>query len=165
DTIVQAFLETSSGIPELGIRERHDLRLILRDGEIVLAFARMPAESSYVSNCSQGGRELPLAVADLPLRVTRFAAEIDARLSRFGPRLYSLDLGVGRSGKIWIYELNTMPGIVWDDNLPQNKPLHRKMQSLVAGWLDSASSPAVSARGVLGVPAARSDALSEAALA
>ncbi|MEM7588022.1 MAG: hypothetical protein AAF560_31830, partial [Acidobacteriota bacterium] len=99
DTIVQAFLETSSGIPELGIRERHDLRLILRDGEIVLAFARKPAESSDVRKCSQGGRELPLAVADLPWRVTRFAAEIDARLSRFGPRLYSLDLGVGRSGK------------------------------------------------------------------
>ena len=137
--ILQPFLETDSGIPELGIHGRHDLRLILRNGEIVLAFARLPAEASYVSNCSQGGREVPLAVADLPGRIVGFAADIDTRLSAFGPRLYSLDLGVGRSGKLWIYELNTMPGIVWDRKTPENHVLHERMHRIVADWLDSSS--------------------------
>ncbi len=137
DYILQYFLETRSGIPELGIHERHDLRLILCDGEIVLAFARMPKAGSYVSNCSQGGREVPLAVRDLPERVTRFAASVDDRLRHFGPRLYSLDLGIGLSGKIWIYELNTMPGIVWDDEVPENKTLHTTMHRVVAGWLEA----------------------------
>ena len=143
DYIVQSFLETGSGIPELGIHERHDLRLIVRNGEIVLAFARMPAAASYVSNCSQGGREMPLAIANLPDFVVRFAADIDARLCHFGPRLYSLDLGIGHSRKIWIYELNTMPGIVWDDKLPENKPLHLNMHRILADWLSAASQQAI----------------------
>ncbi len=137
DYILQLFLETRSGIPELGIHERHDLRLIVRDGEIVLAFARMPATDSYISNCSQGGREVPLAVQELPEAVTRFAVGVDDRLRQFGPRLYSLDLGFGSSGKIWIYELNTMPGIVWDDQLPENMTLHTTMHRIVAGWLET----------------------------
>lgn len=139
DYILQAFLETGSGIPELGIDERHDLRLILCNGEIVLAFVRMPAAGSYVSNCSQGGREVPIDVEQLPARVRRFAFDIDAQLDPFGSRLYSLDLGIGRSGKIWIYELNTMPGIVWDDDLPENKPLHRSMHHILAAWLAAVS--------------------------
>lgn len=135
DYIVQPFLETNSGIPELGIRERHDLRLIVCDGRIELAFARLPESGSYLSNCSQGGRELPLDPEDLPPRPTELAQRIDEHLSRFGPRLYSLDIGIGRSGKLWIFELNTMPGIAWDDRVPENRPLHESMHRLVARWL------------------------------
>ena len=140
DYILQAFLETRCGLPELGIDGRHDVRLILRDGEIMLAFARLPASGRFISNCCQGGRELPLTVDDLPDRVIRFAADIDSRLRHFGPRLYSLDLGVGRSGKIWIYELNTMPGIVWDHRRPENISLHQNMHHVLASWLSSALS-------------------------
>ena len=136
DYLVQAFLETRSGIPELGISERHDLRLLLRNGELVQAFARVPATGSYLSNFSQGGRELPIKLDDLPSRIRQFAAEIDASLSDFGPRFFSLDVGIGRSGKIWIYELNTMPDVVWDDRLPEGKPRHRLMHELIAAWLD-----------------------------
>ena len=138
DYILQAFLETRDGIPELGIHCRHDLRLIVCDGQVVLAFVRLPTGESLVSNCSQGGREVPLSVRRLPARIIRFACSVDARLQPFGPRLYSLDLGIGRTGKIWIYELNTMPGIVWDDLLPANKPLHQKMHRILANWLGSA---------------------------
>ena len=138
DYVLQAFLETENGWPELGIYGRHDLRLILRDGEIVLAFVRLPASGSYVSNCSQGGREVPLRIEQLPRRLADFAAQVDARLRGFGPRFYSLDIGLGRSGKIWIYELNTMPGIVWDAARPENQPLHRAMHGFLADWLVSA---------------------------
>lgn len=135
DYIVQPFLETGSGIPELGIRGRHDLRLIVCNGRIELCFARQPGEGSYLSNCSQGGRELPLEPDRLPVRVTELARRIDERLSGFGPRLYSLDIGIGRSGKLWIFELNTMPGIAWDEHKPENRPLHEKMHRIVARWL------------------------------
>lgn len=138
--ILQAFLETSDGVPVLGISGRHDLRLILRDGEIVLAFARQPETGSYVSNCSQGGREIPLSTEQLPERLRQFAADVDKHLRCFGPRLYSLDVGFGRSGKIWIYELNTMPGIVWDSTRPENKPLHLEMHRILADWLASSVS-------------------------
>ena len=148
--VAQAFLETGSGIPALGLRGRHDLRLIVRHGEIVLAFARLPAAGSYIANCSAGGHEIPLDVADLPVDAVRLAAAVDARLSAFGPRLYSLDLGVGQSGKFWIYELNTMPGIVWDEALPVNKAMHATMHQIVADWLDAASRPTPAA--VLAAP-------------
>lgn len=143
DYILQAFLETNHGFPELGIHGRHDVRLILRDGEIMLAFARVPEEGSYVSNCSRGGREIPLGIQQLPERLRQFATEVDTLLSDFGPRLYSLDVGVGRSGKLWIYELNTMPGIVWDSQLHENKPMHQEMHGIVADWLAKAAPEAL----------------------
>ncbi len=138
DYIIQPFLETGAGIPELGISGRHDLRLIICDGDIVLAFARVAASGSYLCGYAQGGREMRFDVNRLPARLVEFAWMVDAKLLPFGPRLYSLDIGVGRSGKIWIYELNTMPGIVWNQGDEESRALHGGMHDLVARWLHRA---------------------------
>ena len=133
--VIQPFLETHAGIPELGIQGRHDLRLILCNGEVVLAFVRVAAAGAYLCGFHQGGREIRVAPDRLPDRLLELAAMVDAQLAPYGPRLYSLDVGIGRSGKIWIYELNTMPGIVWDQQSAESRALHGKMHRIVAGWL------------------------------
>ena len=132
DYIVQPFLETNAGVPELDITGRHDLRMIICDGHIVLTYASMPAEGSYVSRCSH---EIEIDMKQLPERLVDFATMVDDHLCHYGSRLYALDIGIGRSGKIWIYELNTMPGIVWDEKIPESKALFGKMQRILARWL------------------------------
>ncbi len=138
DYVIQPLLETRGGIPELGIRGRHDLRMIICDGDIVLAFARVAAEGSFLCSFHEGGREIRLDVDRLPGRLRDLAAMVDSQLLRYGPRLYSLDVGIGRSGKIWIYELNTMPGIVWDRRSAESVALHAGMHRVVARWLHRA---------------------------
>ena len=135
DYVIQPFLETCAGIPELGVDGRHDLRLIVCDGDVVLAFVRVAAEGSYLCSFQQGGREIRVDVDRLPVRLLELVAMVDARLLPYGPRLYSLDVGFGRSGKIWIYELNTMPGVVWDRRSAQSRALHGRMHRIVARWL------------------------------
>lgn len=113
--IVQPLLESDAGIPELNIPGRHDLRLLLYNGEIIQFFARLPALHSYVSNKSHGGKLFYYDLHQLPEKFQALALRVDTRLQHYGPRFYSIDVGVGRSGKLWIYELNTMPGIVWEE--------------------------------------------------
>ena len=138
DYVIQPLLETRGGISELGIKGRHDLRLIVRGGDVALAFVRVAAEGSYLCGFHQGGREIRLDVDRLPGRLVELAATVDTRLLPYGPRLYSLDVGIGRSGKIWIYELNTMPGIVWDRRSAESRALHGRMHRVVARWLQGA---------------------------
>lgn len=112
--IVQPLMESDSGIPELGIPGRHDLRMLVYNGEIMDFFVRVAASDTFICNQSHGGRISYFQLHELSERFRDIAREVDQTLSEYMPRYYSVDVGVGRSGKIWVYELNTMPGVVWN---------------------------------------------------
>lgn len=112
--IVQPLMESNVGIPELGIEGRHDLRILIYNGEIKDFFIRVAATDSFICNQSHGGQISYFQPEELPERFRETAQQVDALLSHYTPRYYSVDVGVGRSGKIWVYELNTMPGVVWN---------------------------------------------------
>ncbi len=112
--IVQPIMDSDSGIPELGVSGRHDLRMLMYNGEIMDFFVRVAPDNNFICNQSHGGRIAYFPLHDLPERFRKVAQEVDQSLSQYMPRYYSIDVGVGRSGKLWVYELNTMPGIVWN---------------------------------------------------
>ena len=64
--------------------------------------------------------------------------KIDETLRQYGPRLYSVDAGVGRSGKIWLYELNTMPGIVWESENAPDQSRYKRVHKAVVEMLKTA---------------------------
>lgn len=135
--IVQPFLESDAGIPELNIPGRHDLRMLVYNGEIIQLFARTPAANSYVSNYACGGKILHFEINQLPKKFRELALIVDERLRRYRPRLYSVDAGIGRSGKIWLYELNTMPGIVWEEEHMAHKPKYVRVHGVITEMLKS----------------------------
>lgn len=112
--IVQPLMESDSGIPDLGIPGRHDLRMLIYNGEIMDFFVRVAASDNFICNQSHGGRISYFQLNELPEQFKAIAHEVDQSLSNYMPRYYSIDVGVGRSGKLWVYELNTMPGVVWN---------------------------------------------------
>ncbi len=114
DYIVQPLMDSDSGIPELGISGRHDLRMLIYNGEIMDFFIRVAPGNNFICNQSHGGRISYFQLHDLPERFRTIAHQVDQSLSHFMPRYYSVDVGVGQSGKLWVYELNTMPGVVWN---------------------------------------------------
>lgn len=135
--IVQPFLESDTGIPELDVQGRHDLRMLVDNGEIIQLFVRVPAPNSHISSYAAGGKIRHFAVEQLPEKFRKVALAVDERLSHFVPRLYSVDVGLGRSGKIWIYELNTMPGIVWEEEHIADKPKYIRVHKAIADMLKS----------------------------
>lgn len=137
DYIIQPLIESSCGIPSLNIDGRHDLRMMICNGEILQFFVRIPTKDSFISNKRHGGTLFYYELSELPQQMVDLAKEVDKRLSQYSPRIYSIDVGVGKSGKIWIYELNTMPGIVWEEKSELDKEKNIEIHQALVGVLQS----------------------------
>ena len=114
------------------------MRMLVYNGNIIQLFVRVPAPDYYISSYASGGKILHYDIQQVPGRCREVALRIDERLNHHIPRLYSIDVGIGRSGKVWLYELNTMPGIVWEEENAADKTkymhVHRKITEMLASY-------------------------------
>ncbi len=110
--IVQAFIDTSGGIPGV-IEGMHDLRLHSINGDMALAFVRTPPLGKFLANVSQGGKQITIPNDQVPAEAMKIFYDIDQRLSHFRPRVYSVDLGRDADGSWKVIELNSKPGVSW----------------------------------------------------
>lgn len=120
--VVQPFLETKEGIPELGISQRHDLRLIMMNGRAVYAEARSFNPSKVANEddevfCPKGDAcdTSVISIEKIPPSFIDTAKKVDELISDFKHRVYSVDMGRGSSGQPYIFELNTRFSIGWSD--------------------------------------------------
>ncbi len=109
--IAQAFIDTSGGIPGL-TDTLHDFRMIIADGDILLACLRTPPDGSLLSNTALGGSIRAVRHALRPKEAERFVSIVDQTLKQFGHRLYSIDCCRDKSGKWYVLELNDQPGLM-----------------------------------------------------
>lgn len=107
--LVQEFIETSAGVPGI-TNKRHDVRVVLANGELIAATLRTPPEGGLKSNIGYGGENRLLNVTDLPAELLAICKKIDKRLQPYGIfRLYSVDFGLTPNG--WrMFEANSTPG-------------------------------------------------------
>ena len=112
--LVQELIDTENGITGLA-EGRHDFRLVTVGGEIVAAFMRVPADGKYIANVAQGGDIHEIPLGQIPESAVDMFTEVDKEFARFPKRLYSLDLGLDRSGNWKIIELNAQPGLSIED--------------------------------------------------
>lgn len=108
---VQEYVETKGGIP--GIADgRHDLRVVIANGEAVISTLRTPPEGGLKSNVGYGGKTRLVAVEDIPTDLLGLCKKIDERLAPLGEeRFYSADFGLTAHG--WrLFEINAMPGTI-----------------------------------------------------
>ncbi len=113
-SVLQAFVDTSGGIPEVcdGI---HDLRIVYLNQKIIWSAYRVPSNDDFRANVALGGiiRELPKE--KIPPEVIAIGHEIGSKLSDDYDRpLFSIDFGIGRHGPI-IFELNDTIGLPQPD--------------------------------------------------
>ncbi|MCK4550774.1 MAG: hypothetical protein KAT91_02380, partial [Candidatus Aenigmarchaeota archaeon] len=133
--IVQPFLETSDGIPELGITGRHDLRVIIADGKPRQAYLRMPPEGGYISSMDFGGEIQYVNIEQIPSCFLDVVRTVDSELTSCKHKLYSIDMALGKSGKVWMYELNGKPGQVWDPSNPEDIEQTQKLHEIILDTL------------------------------
>lgn len=131
DYILQPFLETNNGISELGIDGRHDLRIIALNGEPKVAYVRQPIRDSLIINASYNGKIRYFEIEEIPDNFMELVSSIDLELTRFDPRIYSCDMAVGISGKVWVYEMNGKPGQVWNSENPVVVEKIKELQEVI----------------------------------
>ena len=113
--LVQEFIDSSAGIPGI-CRGYHDLRLVFINEKLIYAYARKPQKGGLLANLAQGGSLTIVPKNKLPktlVPVIKYANEV---FSTFDPRIYSIDFMFDKSGKPWIVELNSMPGLYFSPN-------------------------------------------------
>jgi glutathione synthase/RimK-type ligase-like ATP-grasp enzyme len=123
--ILQEFVDSSVGIPGV-MQGLHDLRLIYCDETLVYAYYRTPKPGSYLANVARGGKQTMLTEEEIPPTVWPIVRAVQAYYREFSPKIYTIDLIFDPSGKPWIVELNTMPGLYPDESeRPHIEKLYR----------------------------------------
>lgn len=114
DYIMQPFLDTSQGLPKLNIDGKYDLRIISFNDKQKITYARLPKENKLISNLVHGGKIIYFDISKVPLEFKETVKNIDLKLKHYNPRFYSCDMAKGKSGKVWLFEMNGKPGLVWN---------------------------------------------------
>ncbi len=108
--IAQEFVDTSGGIAEItgGI---HDLRLAIVNAKVVWSHVRVPPVGSLKANAAAGGVLTEVGLEKIPKNVLEIAEKIAKEFSeKYDNPTYSLDFGIDKSGKPYIYEINDQIG-------------------------------------------------------
>lgn len=108
---VQQFVDTSLGIP--GITSgHHDFRVIIVNGEAIIATLRTPPVGGLKSNIGYGGETRLIDIEDVPLELRALCHDVDRALEELGAeRFYSADFGHTDAGWV-LFEINAMPGMI-----------------------------------------------------
>tara|TARA_Y100000310_G_scaffold242976_1_gene247304 strand:- start:13572 stop:14516 length:945 start_codon:yes stop_codon:yes gene_type:complete len=110
NTIVQKFIDSSNGIKTLGIKGVHDLRIVTLSNKIDHAYVRRPRKG-LIANIAQGGYVTHINKKKLPKEVLNIVKNIDKRMKRYGPRLYTVDMIFDEKNKPIVTELESNPVI------------------------------------------------------
>jgi glutathione synthase/RimK-type ligase-like ATP-grasp enzyme len=113
--LIQEFVDSQAGIPGV-MTGLHDLRLIFSNEKLVYAYFRTPEAGSYLANVAQGGTQTMVSEKDLPPSVWEIVTAVQKYYQKYPHKIYTIDLIFDATGRPWIVELNTMPGLYPDES-------------------------------------------------
>ena len=101
------------------VKGAHDLRVMLVNDVPFHSFLRIPPEGELIANLSRGGRIKLISPDDLPQNLLDVLTVVSKKLERFDKKMYAIDFIFDNSGKPWIIEMNSRPGIALEkEELP-----------------------------------------------
>lgn len=108
--ILQEFIDTSNGIAHL-TPGKHDLRIVVINGEVVWCHIRVPAEGSLLANAAQGGNLTEVDYSKVPESVKKIVKIISHDFyNKYDNPMFSLDFGIDDKGTPKIFEINDQIG-------------------------------------------------------
>lgn len=108
--ILQEFVDTSHGIPNI-TPGKHDLRIVVVNGEVVWCHVRVPAEGTFLANAAQGGNLTEVDYNRVPESVKRIVEIVSKDFYKtYDNPIFSLDFGVNEKGEPKIFEINDQMG-------------------------------------------------------
>lgn len=113
--IAQEFAETSAGVEGI-VASRHDLRVVIANGQVVWCHVRTPAEGMLKANVAQGGniKELDYE-SQFPSSIKKIVEQVAPVFYRdYDNPIYSVDFGMTENGPV-IFEINDQIGYpLWE---------------------------------------------------
>lgn len=108
--VVQEFVDTSNGVK--GITDSmHDIRVVVLNGKPVWGHVRVPAKGKYTANAASGGVLTELNLKLLPDSILAIVETISKDFyQKYDNPIFSIDFGVDKSGKSYIFEINDQIG-------------------------------------------------------
>lgn len=108
--LAQEFIDTSAGVPGIAAG-LHDIRIVIINGEVVWSHVRVPPKGSFKSNVVSGGILLEIDYRKVPESIKEIVNQISRKFYfQYDNSIYSLDFGIGRDGKPYIFEINDQIG-------------------------------------------------------
>jgi len=137
--LVQEFIDTSGGIPELGIRGVHNLRLISVDSKIIGAIGRLPGQEGVVLRDDIYGKVyLPEELPDSMIKIADSVHNVLRGLPGEGKNVIAVDLmrGVNSTGNEVdvICEINHRPLRISDYDLITTQDDPKGVKWLAQQW-------------------------------
>lgn len=132
--IIQPFAKFDRGFLFKNNLESADIRLIYLGGKIVQSYIRVAKRGDFRCNEHQGGVLTYLNIEAIPVDVINKASQVATILNN-NSGLFTLDFIVSNSGRAYLLEGNTGPGLDWNVNLPQNEIEAKKLINLIVGEL------------------------------
>ena len=113
--IAQEFIDTSDGIPSLA-QGLHDLRVVIINGKPVWSHIRIPPKGSLKSNAAGGGVLKEIDYQKVPDSIKKIVQEVAQKFyQKFDNPIFSLDFGLGKDKKPYIFEINDQIGFpTWE---------------------------------------------------
>lgn len=107
--VLQEFIDTSGGIDGI-VNGPHDLRIVIVEGDAILAHVRTPREGSLLANVAQGGSLHEVSLNAIPHYIMESVHKIQNIIdSKYNKPLYSIDFGI-MDKKAYVFELNDQIG-------------------------------------------------------
>lgn len=108
--VLQEFVDTSCGITDI-VQGKHDFRVVIVGGKIVLAHVRTPKAGSLLANASQGGTIKEVSLEKIPENILDVVRKVQNKIDKkFDFPIYSVDFGISCEGKPYVFELNDQIG-------------------------------------------------------
>ena len=129
--IAQEFIETKSGIDGM-VEGRHDIRLYIVDGAVVMCSIRQPKKGGWLSNTCQGGTIHFFNKSKISPELLEFARPIIEKFNKMGGKFYSVDFMHGDIG--WrMVEMNDRPGMpaLYQDTDGAIEKFYEKMTNMI----------------------------------
>lgn len=108
--IAQEFVDTDGGVA--GVTDgMHDLRVVIVNQTPVWCHVRVPAKGSFLANAAQGGNLTEVDYQNVPDEIKKTVRTIsDIFFKKYNNPVYSLDFGIGKNGKPYVFEVNDQMG-------------------------------------------------------
>ncbi len=133
DGLLQEFIDTSGGIPNLH-HTYHDMRILIMNGKIVQTYIRIPKKGSFLANVARGGALKEIPIKKVPRSAKSIALKIDTKLKKYGARVYAIDFGF-EDGKPYLFEINPQPGLPYPSWHMYYRKWHKSLLSVLLSCL------------------------------
>jgi glutathione synthase/RimK-type ligase-like ATP-grasp enzyme len=109
--VVQELIDSSQGIRGLASGP-HDLRIVMKDQTPFYSYLRIPSKGNLLANLARGGKLRVVPLKKIPAKALFIARKVSQKLKSYKHKFYSIDFVLDSTGKPWIIEMNSRPGLI-----------------------------------------------------